>query len=100
MNFALGSARFVLAGAAVTLNTGPVTLWPATVTVMEPVVALNGTRTVKLERLALTTVPLAPLNRTVTSEIRELNSAPVMVTGVDGGPLRGETLLICGGNAE
>jgi len=41
-------------------------------------------------RLVLATLAGTPLNRTSISEIRELNSVPLIITIVDGGPLKGD----------
>src|SRR5262249_58989828 len=99
MKLAVVGAKFVLGPAVVTEKAGPDTICPAMETVIGPLVAPAGTRTVMLVRFVLTTLAGIPLKRTSTSEIRELNSAPVIVTRVAPDPVKGLTLLICGGSA-
>src|SRR5438105_4147424 len=64
MKLKFRSAKFVLVGAAVTVNVGPVAVWPKRETVIGPVVAPNGTIAVITFRLALITRADMPLKAT------------------------------------
>ena len=97
MKLKFRSAKFVLVGAAVTVNTGPVAVWPNRETVTGPVVAPNGTMAVIAFTLALITRAERPLNPTSIFSVRESKWSPSMTTKVDGGPASGETALIVGG---
>ena len=97
MKLKLRSAKFVLVGAAVTVNVGPVAVWPKRETVIGPVVAPNGTIAVITFRLALITRADMPLKATSIFCVRESKRSPSMMTRVDGGPSSGETRLIVGG---
>src|SRR5438128_9946570 len=79
-NAAVADAMLELAGAALTVKTGPVTDCPKIEIVMGPVVAPYGTNTSRSVVVAWTTVAAAPLKSTATSEMRVLNAAPLMLT--------------------
>ncbi len=100
MKLKLRPARFVLAGAAVTVNDGPVAVWAKTETVIGPVVAPNGTTAVIAFTLALIIFAVVPLNATPIFCVRGSKWSPSITTWVDGGPSRGETRLIVGGCEE
>src|SRR5438034_6412621 len=100
MKLKLGPAKFVLGGAAVTVNAGPVAVWAKSETVIGPDVAPNGTTAVIAFTLALITFAVVPLNATSIFCVRESKWSPSITTRVDGGPSRGETRLIVGGCEE
>src|SRR6266516_1135290 len=93
-------ATFVLAAGAVTVKVGPVTDRPKTVTVIGPVDALYGTSTSMRVRDASAILTGIPLKSTPRLSMCESNSLPTSATRVPGGPLKGETLKICGGRPE
>src|SRR5437867_8842288 len=96
-NGAPPGAKFALAAGTVTVNVGPLTLWPRTVTVIGPVDAPYGTSASMRLRAAPAILAGVPLKRTARFSTRESNSLPCIATRVPGGPLSGETLEIWGG---
>src|SRR5262245_51395318 len=62
MKLNAGAATFVLAAVAVTLKIGPDVEFPKTETVIGPVDAPKGTRTVNATEVAVRTRPGTPLN--------------------------------------
>ncbi|MNY21936.1 hypothetical protein D3C86_1555160 [compost metagenome] len=74
-----------------------VTGWPLTVTVMGPLPAPAGTRTLRLVALASVIVPATPLNSTrLFVRVLPSKPVPVRVTSVPGSPCLGAKSLIVG----
>lgn len=78
-----------------TVKGTPLLACPATLTMILPEVAPEGTGTVMLEALQLLAVPAeTPLNVTVLAPCEAPKLVPAMVTGVPAGALFGVTLAM------
>ena len=75
-------------------------MYPITVTVIKPEIALPGMSATMLVAVLLVTVIKAPLIQTVLFAVTGSKLAPVIVTVVPGGPDPGEKLLIVGGKTN
>jgi hypothetical protein len=89
-------ARFVMLGAATTVNAMPALVTPPTVTVTLPVVAPVGTVVVSVVEVAAVTVAVVVLNLTVFAEGVVEKFVPVMVTEAPIAPVFGDNELIAG----
>ena len=89
-------ARLLIVGVCDTVKGTPLLATPPTVTTMFPDVAFKGTGTVIVVPLQAVGAAVVPLNVTVLAPWAEPKFEPVIVTGVSGTAVEGETAVIDG----